>query len=433
MKFPTLPYTVPRRWSSQYSPPRRWIANPMFHLRMTFFGGVLILLGISTYLKTKKIRYRSIEDAYRSIEDAYRSPNTPSIELLDNFCVDDDKAATTGWSHLTDMECMHKFSAIQKLAVQAIQSNSINALLLFKHVHKAGGTTLCQVATKNMIVEDVPLPFRSDWTTNCVPFESFLGPHPAVGGGMISYSTKTVNLLSKSTTQESPNHSSRHLLGTWLGGACFLGFLTPHQFSVLPRHYRPLTFVASEGAFPNVMPLDVPLAMVTMLRNPLDRVISAYRWWQFMSTAMPHSPSECRAYWAPANATFQQWLHWYPDNWMTRELAGNEALYRKDAQGRPGPLTPADVLKAKQRLHYFAAVLIMERPEESEILLRNVFGWKEIDLDGYRAGSNRNSSANKELAGKQPKLFQRLKEMNKYDTEIYNYALQLHKAQLYNV
>jgi hypothetical protein len=389
--------------------------NPnFFQLGLTFLSGVLILLGLSTYLKTFKIHFKS--STY-----AYNSQNTPPTKL-DTFCVFADQAAT-GWSNLTDIECMHRFSVVQNLALQAIRTNSSNAMLLFKHVHKAGGTTLCQVATKNMIVEDVSLPFRSDWTTNCVPFESFLGPHPAVGGGSTS--------ITKSTTPELPHHSSRHLLGTWLGGACFLGFLTPHQFSVLPRHYRPLTFVASEGALPNVMPLDVPIAMVTMFRNPLDRVLSAYRWWQFMATAMPHSPSECHAYWVtPTNATFQQWLNVYPDNWMTRELAGNEALYRKDAQGRPGPLTPADVLKAKQRLHYFAAVLIMERPEESQLLLENVFGWKDVDLDGNRAGSIRNSSAGKELSGK---VFQRLKELNKYDAEIYEYALELHKTQVYNV
>ncbi|KAG7666663.1 hypothetical protein NADE_003538 [Nannochloris sp. 'desiccata'] len=368
---------------------------------------------------------------YMTSTYAYSSQNTSPTSLLKNFCVHGDRVAT-GWSHLTERECMHQFSVIQKLALQAIRTNSSNAMLLFKHVHKAGGTTLCQVATKNMIVEDVPLPFRSDWTTNCVPFESFLGPHPAVGGGSMS-TRNTINLLSKSTAPELSQHSSRHLLGTWLGGACFLGFLTPHQFSVLPRHYRPLTFVASEGAFPNVMPLDVSLAMVTMLRNPLDRVLSSYRWWQFMSKAMPHSPSECRAYWAPPNATFNQWLDWYPDNWMTRELAGNEALYRKDAQGRPGPLTAADVLKAKQRLHYFAAILIMERPEESQVLLKNVFGWRDVDLDGHRAGSVRNSSAAEEVAAQTPKVFQQLQAMNKYDIEIYNYAVELHKAQVDNV
>jgi hypothetical protein len=394
-------YAENRRWTPPYPPPRRWMPNSIFQLGMTFAAGVLILLGLSTLLKNP---YNHDKTSARAATAQYTSPP----KLLNNFCVDVDKTAT-GWSHLTDSECMAQFTSIQKLALQAIQNNSSNAMILFKHVHKAGGTTLCQVASKNMVVEDVPLPFRSDWGSNCVPYESFLGPHPAVGGVSIS---------------------SRHLLGTWLGGACFLGFLTPHQFSVLPRHYRPLTFVASEGAFPDVMPLDAPLAMVTMLRNPLDRVLSSYRWFQFMTKAMPHSPTECRAYWAPTNATFQQWLKWYPDNWMTRELAGNEALYRKDVHGRPGPLTAVDVLKAKQRLHYFAAILIMERPEESQLLLKRVFKWKDVDLDGHRAGSVKNSSAEKEL---ELETFEKVQAMNTYDIEIYNYALELHKTQVYDV
>ena len=405
-----------RRWSSQYPPPR---PNSIFQLGLILALGLLSLLGLSSHIKISNIPTTG------SAKHTNKKKNDlQPIKLLDNFCVAIDKAATAGWSNLSDTDCMNQFRYIQKSAIHAIKSNSSTALLLFKHVHKAGGTTLCQVASKNMIVEDVPLPIRSDWTTNCVPFESFLGPHPAVGG-----STGSNTLLTTSISTTSMPHS-RHLLGTWLGGACFLGFLTPAQYSVLPRHYRPLTFVASEGAFPNVMTLDTPLAMVTMLRNPLDRVLSSYRWWQFMITAMPHSPTECRAYWAPSNATFQEWLTWYPDNWMTRELAGNEALYRKDIHGKPGPLTATDVFKAKQRLHYFAAILIMERPQESEILLKSTFGWKDTDLDGHRAGSVRNSSAEKELARDQPEIFQDLERKNMFDIEIYKYALELHKIQV---
>jgi hypothetical protein len=397
-----LPYASPRRWSSQYPKPRRGIPKSigMAVALLILLGGTITHLKVRSNNHTKTNSHRVM---------SLNPKDTPSPKLLDNFCVVED-ATATGWSHLTPLECMAQFTSIKTRAVHDIKTNSSNAMLLFKHVHKAGGTTLCHLASKNMIVEDVPLPFRSDWTTNCVPYESFLGPYPAIGGGILLF-----------------HSASRHLLGTWLGGACFLGFLSPAQFSVLPRHYRPLTFAASEGAFPTVMPLDAPLAMVTMLRNPLDRVLSSYQWFRFMITAMPHSPTECRAYYAPSNATFEEWLDWYPDNWMTRELAGNEALYRKNSQGRPGALTADDILKAKQRLHYFAAILIMERPEESELLLKNLFGWKVVDLDSHRAGSIRNSSAEKELDSA---VFQKVYAMNTHDIDIYNYALELHKTQV---
>lgn len=49
-----------------------------------------------------------------------------------------------------------------------------------------------------------------------------------------------------------------------------------------------------------------------MLRHPLDRVLSSYRWWQLMVEKMPASPAECRAYAAPPNATFSG--AWLPGN-----------------------------------------------------------------------------------------------------------------------
>lgn len=362
-------------------------------------------------------------DTHRDVVPVHRQAIARNSKetLLENWCVAVDKQAS-GWSHLSDKECMQSFLDTRENAVTAIKrstssnSASSSAILLFKHVHKAGGTTLCQVAQRNMVAEDVALPSRADWTTNCVPYESFLGPHPAVGNGFAALTGDN-------------NNFRRKLQGTWLGGACFLGFLTPAQLRVLPQHYSPLTFVASEGPLPDAIPLDAPFAMTIMVRHPLDRVLSSYRWWQFMLSAMPHSPAECRAYWAPSNATIQQWLRRYPDNWMTRELAGTSALYKRDAKGRPAPLTAGEVEKAKQRLHYFAAVLIMEEMETSQALLKGRFGWKDVDLMGHRAGSVRNSSAEVELAT-QPEVLKQLREANIYDLEIYEYAVKLHEEQV---
>jgi len=288
--------------------------------------------------------------------------------------------------------------------------------VLFKHVHKAGGTTMCRLATQNMITEDVQLPFREDWSTNCVPYESFLGPHPAVGSDDISM-------------RASLSFRQRKLQGAWLGGACFLGFLTPAQLRVLPTHYLPLNFVASEGPLPDSLPLDITFAMVTMLRNPVDRVLSSFRWFQYMTQAMPHSPTECHAYQAPANATLQEWLHMYPDNWMTRELAGTKVLFRRDAHGFPAPLTSEDLATAKQRLRMFSAVLIMERWDSSMKLMEQLFHWKDVDYIGHRAGSRRDTAAEVELVG-QPEVLKILRDRNRMDIDLYQYALQMHEDQI---
>ena len=74
---------------------------------------------------------------------------------------------------------------------------------------------------------------------------------------------------------------------------------------------------------------------------------------------------------------------------MTRELAGTAALYRRSADGVPSPLTPAEVARAKARLHYFGAVLVMERWEASMALMSKRYGWRDLDHEKHRAGSHR--------------------------------------------
>lgn len=248
----------------------------------------------------------------------------------------------------------------------------------------------------------------------------------------------------------------------WLGAACWLGFLTPAQLRALPHHFRPLTFVASEGPLPDAVPLDAPMAWVTMLRSPLDRVLSSYRWWRLMVERMPQAPggaggawaasilphcvvgmlggvpqapsptshlsrkprwcaAECRAYSAPASASLEQWLEAYPANWMTRELVGRTALYQRRK------LTEADLLLAKRRLHYFAAVLLLEAPRSSMALMQRLFGWREVGWEAARAGSRHDSNATAELP---PQLLQRLRQRNQLDMRLYDYAVALHAAQL---
>lgn len=382
------------------------------------FAVALLLALAKEFRDIRRDQLQGLEDAEHpgtvdseaSVTAAAAAPPAQAGLLEEEWCDPEDKRAT-GWAHLTDAECMRLAEDAREASAAAVRRGV--GTLLFKHVHKAGGTTLCHVAQRNMVAEDVNLPFREDWTTNCVPFESFLGPHPAVGA----------------TDAGLDPPRRRRLLGTWLGGACFFGFLTPAQLRALPHHYRPLTFIAAEGPLPDALPLDAPFSMVTMLRNPLDRVVSSYRWWQYMMGVMPAAPAECHAYAAPANASFAAWLRRYPGNWMTRELAGREALYRRDAGGRPAPLTPSDVRRAKRRLHYYAAILVMERMEDSQLLLQQRFGWEDVDFEGHRAGSRRGSSAAGELAP-QPEVLMALRQANRHDMEVYEYALALHERQV---
>ena len=143
-----------------------------------------------------------------------------------------------------------------------------------------------------------------------------------------------------------------------------------------------------------------------------------------------HDAAECRAYNAPPNATLGQWLAAYPSSWMTRELVGRTALYRG---GGHLPLTHADLRLAQQRLHYFAAVLLLERPESSMRLLQAAFGWREVGWSKHRAGSRLsggNSTAAAELAA--AGVLQEVQRRHALDLELYEYAEALHAKQLHS-
>ena len=204
-----------------------------------------------------------------------------------------------------------------------------------------------------MAADASPLPFRTDWNTNCVPYEAFLGPHPAVGGGampaalMLPQPAVGGGQAAAEDAGAATEQRRRLAAGApWLGGACWLGFRTPPQLRALAAHFAPLTFVASEGPLPDVLPLDAlsALGTVTMLRQvrgrlaqqawarcareaaagrpllrthqqpacslmrprltglmpptaprqPLDRALSSYRWWRLMLERMPQSPGAGR-------------------------------------------------------------------------------------------------------------------------------------------
>lgn len=133
--------------------------------------------------------------------------------------------------------------------------------------------------------------------------------------------------------------------------------------------------------------------------------------------------AECHAYQAPPNATLEAWLNSYPDNWMTRELVGLRSLYPPHR-----PLTAADLHLAKQRLHLFSAVLLLERPESSMALMRRLFGWQDTRWTEERAGSRHSSNATAELEGP---VLQRILRLNQLDERLYEYAEVLHDHQLW--
>lgn len=107
---------------------------------------------------------------------------------------------------------------------------------------------------------------------------------------------------------------------------------------------------------------------------------------------------------------------------MTRELVGLRALYPPHRR-----LTAADLHLAKQRLHLFSAVLLLERPQSSMALMERLFGWRDTGWAEQRAGSRHGSDAAAEL---EAPILQRIMRLNQLDEQLYEYATMLHAHQL---
>ena len=106
---------------------------------------------------------------------------------------------------------------------------------------------------------------------------------------------------------------------------------------------------------------------------------------------------------------------------MTRTFVGRAALYGQRT------LTEADLVVAQRRLHYFAAVLLLEQPGTSMRLMQRVFGWRQVGWAEHRAGSQHSSDAAAEL---EAPLQRRMQERNALDLRLYQYAERLHAHQL---
>lgn len=263
------------------------------------------------------------------------------------------------------------------------------APIMFKHTHKAGGTTLCLTASKNMKTDITTFALgEHTWDTNCVPPALF-----------------------------------------YLGGACAIAKLDQAgQEKHLIKKY-PGYFLASEGPLPTDMLIlpsgRMPIAWVTILRHPYARTYSDFKFYQELVAKGKaiRRITICQRFAAPPGCDFLTWLWYYPDNWMTRTFAGNKVFASDE------PIGEREFEMAKRRLHLFSIVLLLEDYNDGMEMFTTRFGWKEIDVDKHRKGSNNVNKSVAEIFRAQPRVLKTLEEKNVYDLKLYEYAQQLASAQ----
>lgn len=163
--------------------------------------------------------------------------------------------------------------------------------------------------------------------------------------------------------------------------------------------------------------LPRPSTHITMLREPVDRVISHYY----------HT---CRA---KGSMSMEDFVVNYLErsyNLQTRYLSGAE--FNRQTGDKPiayGDCTPQMLESAKNNLKEYFNFGIMEKYDESLILLSTAFGWK-FGKVFYRVKSNVNANKTRENEQISKADWALIEKYNELDIELYRYALNSFEAQI---
>jgi hypothetical protein len=146
--------------------------------------------------------------------------------------------------------------------------------------------------------------------------------------------------------------------------------------------------------------LNRPYQYITILRNPVSRVVSLYHYLQ----ASDHISLQDFIF----SSSYRE-----IDNDQTRRVAGiNPGI---------GECTGADLEQAKENLrNNFAVVGTTERFDESLVLLKQKFGWTKA-VSSYP----RNVTANKQDLSLTPLILEQIENTNRLDMELHRFASQL--------
>jgi hypothetical protein len=121
--------------------------------------------------------------------------------------------------------------------------------------------------------------------------------------------------------------------------------------------------------------VDRPVAYFTILRDPVERVLSLYK---YIKVDFVKHPLHAR--FASGEITFEQWIARRPpmaSNVMTKMVSGLATEYE--------PSTPAMLPVAIRALHDMAAVGIQERFNESVDAICQALGWTPVYVDRNRS------------------------------------------------
>jgi hypothetical protein len=160
--------------------------------------------------------------------------------------------------------------------------------------------------------------------------------------------------------------------------------------------------------------LTRPARYVTMLRHPVERILSLYHFERLMQERY----GEHQGIRMPMETTLESFLQSPPfeevDNGMLRRISG--------VSPRLGGCTDDMLQQAKANLrNHFAVVGVTERFDETLMLVKKAFSW---DSDVFYYPKNTNPGR-KAVTLKSQEAFNAILESNEFDFELYKFALEL--------
>ncbi|WP_264739377.1 sulfotransferase family protein [Cytobacillus firmus] len=166
---------------------------------------------------------------------------------------------------------------------------------------------------------------------------------------------------------------------------------------------KDIEFVTGHHPFGLHMYTNKPCAYITMLRDPVDRVISMY----FYNLRKVNHPLHKKV----KELTFEEFIN---DKQLTRRTVNRQI------QKIVGNLNPEenDLKKAKKILaKHYKVVGITEMFDESIFLMKKELGWRDITYE------RKNYTADRPTKDQfSDEIIEQIKELNHLDIQLYNWA-----------
>lgn len=162
---------------------------------------------------------------------------------------------------------------------------------------------------------------------------------------------------------------------------------------------------------------------ITILRNPVDRVISEY---YFICRNPDHPAHSVVKELRFADYVTSSVLTAQVQNTQTRIISGIGGTYQ--ILGYEKPLTSLDLKRAKANIKkHYLLVGLFERFDETMVLLKRALGWRMRDIFYRRQNVGNNRPAVDKVAGH---IINDIERYNQLDFELYEYAKQLFEKRI---